>query len=211
MKKKVSDLEIISDNLCLNFINSADWHGSKQPVEYLETPEDLVLWGLHVGMLKKKQVETLLETVKLEPDKWAAFFKKMIHLRETLYRIFHSAIIEQPIEKQDLNRFNSYLSNTLKYARFAQTIEGLHMSFPEPEKGFTHLIHPIIKSALNLLTSTELNRVKQCADPLCGWFFIDTSKNKSRCWCSMKDCGNRAKARRFYQKKRLRIQNQDKN
>ena len=31
----------------------------------------------------------------------------------------------------------------------------------------------------------------------CSWLFLDMSKNRSRRWCDMKVCGNRAKARRF--------------
>ena len=35
----------------------------------------------------------------------------------------------------------------------------------------------------------------------CGWLFIDRSKNKSRTWCDMAVCGNRAKANRHYQRR----------
>jgi len=36
----------------------------------------------------------------------------------------------------------------------------------------------------------------------CGWLFLDETRNRSRRWCSMKDCGNRAKARRHYRRRR---------
>jgi len=55
-------------------------------------------------------------------------------------------------------------------------------------------LDPIIKSAANILVSSHLKRVKQCAGDACGWLFMDKSRNNSRLWCSMKDCGNRAKA-----------------
>ena len=34
----------------------------------------------------------------------------------------------------------------------------------------------------------------------CTWIFLDETKNHSRRWCSMRDCGNRAKARRHYER-----------
>jgi predicted RNA-binding Zn ribbon-like protein len=37
--------------------------------------------------------------------------------------------------------------------------------------------------------------------PNCQWLFIDRSKNRSRTWCDMAVCGNRAKARLHYRKK----------
>jgi predicted RNA-binding Zn ribbon-like protein len=51
-------------------------------------------------------------------------------------------------------------------------------------------------SALRLLGLKEAERLKAC--PACGWLFHDVSKNRSRMWCDMAVCGNRAKARRFY-------------
>jgi predicted RNA-binding Zn ribbon-like protein len=63
------------------------------------------------------------------------------------------------------------------------------------------ILNPLIRSAADLLVSDELKRVKRCGDPACGWLFLDTSRNKSRRWCDMSDCGNRAKASRFYKKK----------
>jgi predicted RNA-binding Zn ribbon-like protein len=60
----------------------------------------------------------------------------------------------------------------------------------------------IAQSAADLLTSGQLHRVRQCGDERCGWLFFDRSKNRSRRWCSMDDCGNRAKARRHYRRSR---------
>lgn len=56
------------------------------------------------------------------------------------------------------------------------------------------------RSALKLLASPDTDRLKIC--PNCEWLFIDRSKNRSRTWCDMAVCGNRAKARLHYQKKR---------
>jgi predicted RNA-binding Zn ribbon-like protein len=63
------------------------------------------------------------------------------------------------------------------------------------------VLNPIIRSAADLLVSDELKKVKVCSDRACGWLFLDVSRNQSRPWCDMQDCGNRAKAGRFYQKK----------
>jgi predicted RNA-binding Zn ribbon-like protein len=41
------------------------------------------------------------------------------------------------------------------------------------------------------------NRLKACKDPGCRWAYYDQSRNRSRAWCSMAACGNRAKARAF--------------
>lgn len=48
-----------------------------------------------------------------------------------------------------------------------------------------------------LTVTGEAARLKRCAEHACAWVFWDVSKNRSRRWCSMRICGNRAKARRY--------------
>ncbi|MEV0848001.1 CGNR zinc finger domain-containing protein [Streptomyces sp. NPDC049954] len=48
-----------------------------------------------------------------------------------------------------------------------------------------------------LALTGEATRLKRCSEHACAWVFWDTSKNRSRRWCSMRVCGNRAKARRL--------------
>lgn len=55
-------------------------------------------------------------------------------------------------------------------------------------------------SALRLLDTTTIDRMKICGH--CGWLFIDRSRNRSRMWCDMAVCGNRTKAKRFYERNR---------
>jgi hypothetical protein len=40
-------------------------------------------------------------------------------------------------------------------------------------------------------------RLKICAEDSCQWAFLDSSKNRSKHWCSMQECGNRAKTRAY--------------
>ncbi|MHB1265173.1 MAG: CGNR zinc finger domain-containing protein [Gemmatimonadaceae bacterium] len=56
--------------------------------------------------------------------------------------------------------------------------------------------------AMALVTGDELRRAHLCAGDDCGWLFLDGSKAGRRRWCDMATCGNVAKARRHYQRKR---------
>jgi len=53
-----------------------------------------------------------------------------------------------------------------------------------------------------VLTGEALARVRECGGTACNWLFLDESRNRSRRWCSMESCGNRAKARRHYHRSR---------
>jgi predicted RNA-binding Zn ribbon-like protein len=64
------------------------------------------------------------------------------------------------------------------------------------------MLWPIVRSAAELLTSEDLGRVRRCGREGCDWLFVDSSKNRSRRWCSMEMCGSRVKSRRYYYRKR---------
>ena len=64
------------------------------------------------------------------------------------------------------------------------------------------VLWPIVQSAADLLTTESLDRVRLCKAEDCGCLFVDASKNRSRRWCAMSDCGNRAKVRRHRQRLR---------
>jgi predicted RNA-binding Zn ribbon-like protein len=59
----------------------------------------------------------------------------------------------------------------------------------------------LAQAALDLLLGNLIGehtpRLHTCASETCRWLFLDSSKNRTRRWCDMKTCGNRAKARRY--------------
>jgi predicted RNA-binding Zn ribbon-like protein len=59
-------------------------------------------------------------------------------------------------------------------------------------------------AAVELLCEADLTRLGMCPPDQhgCGWVFIDRSRNGSRRWCTMDDCGAHAKARRLTERRR---------
>lgn len=59
-------------------------------------------------------------------------------------------------------------------------------------------------AAVHLLRTVDLAQLKVCpvTEGGCGWLFLDRSRNRSRRWCAMSDCGTRAKSRRLTQRRR---------
>jgi hypothetical protein len=66
------------------------------------------------------------------------------------------------------------------------------------------LLVPVAESAAELLEHGERLLIKQCENPSCVLYFYDTTKNRSRRWCSMEPCGNRIKAAAYYRRMRAR-------
>jgi predicted RNA-binding Zn ribbon-like protein len=60
----------------------------------------------------------------------------------------------------------------------------------------------ILEAGVELLSSADVDRVRECGEETCKWLFLDTSRNGARRWCDMRICGNRAKAKRYYSRTR---------
>jgi len=190
--------------LCLDFVNTVDWRNSKtRKKEILPDFSALILWSKKIGILEDKAVQILFKNALKQPNKAKQVYEKAIELRELLYRIFSSMATTGQAPSHDLSIFNKYLADSMgKSCCLIPSDNGFVWSFCSGTDSMDLFLDPIIKSAADLLVSSELKRVKQCADDACGWLFMDKSRNNSRRWCSMKDCGNRAKAHRHYLSKR---------
>jgi predicted RNA-binding Zn ribbon-like protein len=64
------------------------------------------------------------------------------------------------------------------------------------------LLMPLANAAAELIAHQDLTRIKRCGSDCCDMYFLDTSRNRSRTWCDMAACGNRAKAAAYYHRTR---------
>lgn len=198
-------LKLKTGALCLEFANTADWHGSAHPQEKLRTYRDLVLWAQRIRLLTEQDTEKLLAEAERHPIDAQTALERVIVLREAVYRIFSAIAHHRPPKISDLALLNELLSRALAQLQLKPTPEGFGWAWVERAEALDWMLWPIVRSTADLLTSSDLSRVKECADDRgCGWLFVDMSKNRSRRWCDMESCGNVAKARRHYQRKRVK-------
>ena len=203
MQKNFAHLKLIGGALCLDFANTVDWRTGEQPRDWLHDYEELIAWCRHAGALEEPRAKRLLKRAASNPDEAQAAFSQAIALREAIYRIF-AASVGDPIPEYDLASLNAVLVDAMAHLRLATTEAGFVWIWHDVEDRLSWPSWLIARSAADLLTSERRGRVHECAGPGCGWLFLDTSRNRSRRWCDMADCGNRAKARRNYARKRGR-------
>jgi len=202
-KEDAGDLKLLGGRLCLDFVNTVDWRGTEKPKEFLNAYRDLIIWSRHVGLITNREAHLLIQKADKRPSQAESVLARAIELREIIYRLFSSVTEGISIPKKDITAFNKYLSSTMRQSRIIETKNGLAWDSDGNKNKLEWILNPIIRSTADLLVSGNLKRVKRCADSFCGWLFLDVSRNKSRRWCDMKDCGNRAKASRFYKRKQL--------
>src|SRR5207302_8625031 len=123
-----------------------------------------------------------------------------VQLREAPYRIFKSAAEGRRPRSADLDTVSKELRVARARERLAHTGGAFAWTWQDGKTTLDRMLWPVTLSAADLLTSGDLSRVRQCSGHECGWMFLDTSRNRSRHWCDMKDCGNREKVSRFRQR-----------
>lgn len=191
----------LEGTLALDFANTADNHASAQPIEKLSSYFDLISWAQAANLLTENEAQTLMEKVSKQSKVVSLVLHRAIELREAIYRIFSAVANESEPENLDLLYINEAHIEALKKAQIVPTSKGFEWNWDSNKGSFDQILWPIAHSAIELLFSEDLNRVGQCADDRgCGWLFYDTSRNHNRRWCSMNDCGNRAKSRNFYKR-----------
>mgnify|MGYP001826298798 CR=1 FL=1 len=201
-KWDAGSIKLIGGALCLDFVNTVHCYGCADPGEYLNTYHDLVAWSRRVGTITDDEAKTLSHRAAGSPAEAKSAHKRGIELREVIYRIFTIGLEGQFPAREDLAVFNDYLAKTMMRSQIVKTQDGFFWDMTGNKAEFDWILCPVIRSAADLLVSEEFRRVKKCADPICGWLFLDISRNRSRRWCDMRDCGNRAKASRFYKKRK---------
>jgi predicted RNA-binding Zn ribbon-like protein len=103
----------------------------------------------------------------------------------------------------DLAALNAELAAVRGQERLVPGASGLHWEPAKPGSRLDSVLEPVWRAAAALLTSGDATRLRQCGGEGCGWIFLDRSRNHSRRWCTMEDCGNVSKVRRFRQRRRV--------
>jgi len=188
--------------LCLDFTNTVFWRLRENPTEGFQNYTSFVRWGQKVGLSTDVVSEQLVQEAKAHPDEAAQVLNRVISLREALYRIITATVEGNSYKPEDLDLLNAEVSRMHQRVLLVQKEGHFEWGWRTVENTLDQMLWPILRSATQLLTSATLDRIGVCRGEGCGWLFYDKSRNRTRKWCDMGDCGNRAKARRFYQRSR---------
>jgi predicted RNA-binding Zn ribbon-like protein len=194
--------EFIGGWLCLDFVNTVDWRTRSQPEELLPDYFGLVDWSVRAGTVPPAEARVLAAAAQKHPRAAATAFAQALVLREAFYRtVLAQARGETPPEL-DLAQVVSSYALAVENARLSLDGTSFEWTFRESAADLDGPWWPVAVSAVELLTSAELARVRECEGRGCGWLFLDESRSRTRRWCSAAGCGNRERVRRYYARTR---------
>jgi predicted RNA-binding Zn ribbon-like protein len=192
--------ELLGGRLCLDFANSVSgFRGGDDERDRLHGYADLVDWACQAGALDEPQAAPLLAEAARHPTRAVAAFADALALREAIFQGFLALARGKELPAPILARVDAAVRIAQAHRRLVRAGACCAVAW-DFGTDLAAPTWPVALSAADLLTTPDdLSRLRLCGlhqTGECGWLFIDETRAGTRRWCSMRDCGNRAKARR---------------
>jgi len=179
-----TDANFVAGALCLDFANTLSGRGQGKQKDRFTDEAALRAWLAAAGLPHPFGMgEQAFLTAR--------------ELRETVFAIFDAIRRGEQVAPAELATLNRFLAGSALLHRIVPEGGGYAWHWDASANALGAALGRIAWSAADLLTTPKRLRIRQCNGENCAWLFIDETKNRSRVWCDMAVCGNRAKARRF--------------
>src|SRR3984957_4566960 len=195
-RSPLTDLRIVGGNLALDFVNTRGGprHGPAD-TEWLSSYEDFAAWARRAGAGGPPATPSEAAPRPAEVDAIAAFARVQA-CRDDMYEIFLALADGSAPPDAALRRIQLAYVEALAHGQLTRGTHGCAWTW-DPGSGPLAPLWSVVAAAVELLTHGPADRIKSCH--ACRFMFIDQSKNSSRRWCSMDDCGKSAKIARYLQ------------
>ncbi|WP_198671922.1 CGNR zinc finger domain-containing protein [Desertihabitans aurantiacus] len=196
----IRPLPAFGGHLALDFANTVDDPEGPARYDHIADLTGYLGWALRADLLDEAAARTLRDHGEHHPEQTTDALAQAAALRDALNATFGAVVDHEPPDA-GWHRLRPFVLDALETAELAVGTTG------DPSGGPLHWgaddlgapMRPVAHAALQLLHAPELRRVKRCAG--CPWLFLDASRNGSRRWCSMTDCGTHAKIQRYVTKR----------
>jgi predicted RNA-binding Zn ribbon-like protein len=194
---RAATLTLVGGELALDFANTSSGRGSDELQEHLQAAGDVIDWAAHARVLPPADADWLKKAAADDPALGKKLLSSALALREDVYEVGAGLAAGEGPPSGPIDRIRAVHAHCLERARLQPFDRHFAWNWLTAASPTEAVLGPISLSALTTLMQADLTRIKQCQGDKCGWLFLDTTKNKSRRWCEMEVCGNRAKQKRL--------------
>jgi predicted RNA-binding Zn ribbon-like protein len=202
------EFDLVGGRPSLDFLNTMSGLRVVNPSEKLLAYPDLIAWARQARLIDGRRAARLLAEAERHPRRAALALEEAIALREALHDVIVAGTEGREASPAALDTVNQWIASSLQHRRLRAKGPGKFELAFEDDGDWLAFLRPLAVDAAELLTrelpSGRVHICEQRSEESCGWFFLDETRNHSRRWCSMRDCGNRAKQRRHWQRNRPR-------
>ena len=185
--------KLVGGQPSLDLINTVSWPGTKREHDWLEPPTNFTLWGQAVGLIDYAARDRIDRSLEKGDRDANAQVESVKAVRATLRDAISPLVKGEVPAPKTIHRLNQLLEEASRQ-RFIDP-ETLQWSWATSTT-VDGILAPVVWNAGEVMTGVDPDRLGHC--PSCDWLFHDTTRNRSRRWCDMDDCGSRDKALRYY-------------
>lgn len=194
---KTPDLVFDGGHLALDFLNTvASPDGERDDV--LSAPMGLLAWLEGAGLAATPDLALLMAS----PPEARLLLAHATRLRTAVAQMVHAFVAGASASPLALMEVNRILAERTAGLRLESNPAGYRLMGTSVSARSAGLLSPVAEAAARLLIDADPTRVRRCDAPGCSLWFLDTSRNGRRRWCSMARCGNRAKVAAHYRRSR---------
>ena len=200
-ESRAGSLALVGGELALDFANTASGRGSADHKDHIRSADNLLEWARHARALGPADGDWLRQA-RRSIRRWR---RACWRARSTCGRTFTRRRRDRgrrPAPPERSSPSPGPHARCLSRAHLTPFGGNFVWAWTPEAAPVEAVLGPIALSAMTTLLQADLTRVKQCHGDKCGWLFFDTTKNRSRRWCEMEICGNRAKQRRLVARSR---------
>jgi len=189
--------KLVGGQISLDLINTVSWPGTAREHDWFDPPGNITLWAELTGLVAEPTRRRLDHELRADPARLAAEVAAVARIRQTLRDAIAPLAQGRTPPDHAVHELNRALAATAG-RRYVDS-GTLAWAWPEPMT-LEELLAPVVHNAAEVMTGSDARRLGYC--PSCDWLFHDTTRNASRRWCDMADCGSRDKALRYYHRHR---------
>jgi predicted RNA-binding Zn ribbon-like protein len=199
---RASSLDLIADDLALDFANTESGRGFPSHENHLREARHVAQWLRHAKALPAEEADWLAREASKRADLAAELLAQAIALREAIHDIGGALGRRAKPPEASLAALSGLHARFVARAALAPGVLSCRWRWNVRAAPVEAALGPIALAAVRLFTEGDFHRIRACGGHACGWLFYDRSKNNRRRWCEMEVCGNRAKQRRLAARRR---------
>jgi predicted RNA-binding Zn ribbon-like protein len=220
MQPDLSELPLVGGHPALDLVNTLERGvplDGEPPYDYLTDTSALLRWTVKVGLISDAEATRVRRAWRADTATAQAGLAAVRDIREELHLALLATIpsergnADSPAEAESIAAGAALVELHGRWSA-ATARAALVLDKGEPPKvrlaygTVPAMLIPdrMAEATLDVLLTADLTRVRRCPvdEGGCGWLFLDQSRNGSRRWCRMADCGSTAKARRLTERRR---------
>jgi predicted RNA-binding Zn ribbon-like protein len=193
-------LLMVAGNLALDFANTVDDPGGPNHFDHIQDIPRLLTWARNIEVLSDPRYDELAALAQSRPTIAKSSLRRAHSLRRTAQAVFGAIADDQPVPEKAWHDLRRSIAEAISHAELAADHDEVHLAWDVAN--LDTVTWQSAYAAHELLTGGQLGRIKRC--DACPWLYVDHSKNSSRRWCTMDDCGKAVKMRRYVERRAAR-------